>query len=724
MPFCKKITKFAVHSLQIMRIKYFIITLFVFSYTFLTAGNKLPLDSVLNLAMNAAETYSTVVESYESDVYMRTFVETKKKNFLYKYTYLVPHFVLHDRKNDKAMIESVSKLRFSPPNNYYQDINYVNGSITKGNDIAMLPFKFISIDVYEESSPEESFFLPLRKNTEKYYKYELESIRTDTTKILYTINYTPLYKNPKLLKGRFVLEDKTWRVLQFYGEGDDWFVNFAFEIRMGNDKTNQYLPVEFKINQMSSYLGNKVENHYVAKLNYQKVTLSNNLSIKLKYNLGNKYRVRFDSVPLNNDSAFWSKKRSIPLEERDKEVMKNYWERTKIEEIENIQNDSSFISSGIGMKLAKNVVMNTRYKFKSTNFNYSGIFNPSMIGYSSQDGLTYRQKFNLSIDLKKNQKININTFAGYVFEKKKLFVDVSAKWNYEPAKLGYLSLSIGKDNQSYSSLFADMVQDSIKNGNLSFQKIKLNYYKDYYLRLFNSIELTNGFQFGFGFDYHVRKSDKSLLPSSGDMFNTRYNFVPVISLNWTPEQYYRTDGLQKVYVRSDYPTFKVIYAQSMRNFMGSTSRYNRFELDINQNIRFDLLKSFQYHVGSGFFTHQKTEYFADFVYFAKRYFPETWEDEIGGVFNELPLHLYYASTSYVQAHLMYETPSFLLSRISKLSTVVARERVYYSQLYTPGIVSYSEIGYGIGNRFFNAAMFASFYKLRYQQLGIKMVFKF
>ena len=38
---------------------------------------------------------------------MRAYVKTNKKNFLYKYTYLIPGFVLHDRKNEEGVIERI-----------------------------------------------------------------------------------------------------------------------------------------------------------------------------------------------------------------------------------------------------------------------------------------------------------------------------------------------------------------------------------------------------------------------------------------------------------------------------------------------------------------------------------------------------------------------------------------------------------------------------------------
>ena len=712
-----------------MRSGYLTVLILFLSCKFIFANNPLPLDSVLHQAMNVAESYSGLVSDYESEVYMRAYVKTNKKNFLYKYTYLIPGFVLHDRKNDEGLIESISKLRMASSNIYFQDVNYINGTMTRRSDIAMLPFRFMSLNIYKESAPDESYLLPLRKTSAGYYQYKLISVETADHKPEYTIEYTPRYKNSKLISGTFVLEDSTWRVKHFTGKGSDLFFNFSFEITMGQDLINSYLPVKFAIRQAYTYFGNKVVNRYNAILTYKNVKLKEQTETRKNLNLGNRYKVRMDSVPANVDSTFWNKIRPLPLSENEQLLLSKYAEKRKKTQTEQQKEDTTDIKSATALKFAKNMVLDSKYRYKSTSIRYSGVFNPSMISYSSEDGLTYRQKLFLGIELARHQRINIDAFAGYVFNKKEFYGDLSAVWNYDPAKFGNLSFSIGKGNQSYSSLFLNMVKDSLTSQGLNIEDLGVNYFKDFYVRVFNSVEISNGLQLGAGFDYHIREPNKSQMSASGPnheqmdgIFDTRYYFVPVISLSWTPEQYYTMDKNQKVYVRSEYPTFKIQYAHSLKNVFGSTSQYSRVEFDINQNIRFDLMKSLQYHVGTGFFSRQKTEYFTDFVFFRRSYFPETWGEGIGGVFNVLPRNLYNASSSYIQAHLMYETPRFLLTRIQALSGGVVKERLYYSQLFTPTIPSYSELGYGVGNRFLNAALFVSFFKLSYQNIGFKSVF--
>ncbi len=702
-----------------MQFRLFIILILLFFISAINASVALSLDSILNETFHTAEIYNKKIKSFEADMYMRALVETKKKNFLYPYTNSIPNFVIHDVKNDEALIETVSKIKFRAPNDYRQDVKYVTGTLTNRRDIALLPLKFLSMDIYEESVPGETFYLPIREKTSDYYDYELASDVETDTRTTYKINYTPKYKNPKLITGYFVVEDGTWRVLNFNGNGSDLLISYTFDVEMGHDSITNLLPLQIQISQFYKYLGNHVLNKFQADLNYSDVQFNDTISNKKIYNLGPVYKVKLDSVPLNNDTVLWDDLRTFPLTGYEQLIVEGH--RLKVAEAESKRNPADTLkASNRALEIAKNMVMNTRYKYKSTTFGFSGLLNPTMIGYSTYDGLTYRQKFHLNFDLDRQQSIKINAYAGYLFKSKQLQYELSGTWNYEPLKLGYVYLATGRGNPTYSSRFLSFIQDSTLN-HLDQRDFR---YRNYYFKIFNSIEISNGLQLGTGIDYHIRQPiHPEILLSSIGLLETQYHFVPKVSISWTPGQYYVTDGFQKMYVRSDFPTFKVEYAQSLKNVWRGNSSYSRVEFDISQNVRFDFMRKMEYHAGVGFFVNQQDEYFNDFTYFAKNYFPETWGDGIGGGFNTLPNRTYNSSEIYAQAHLMYETPRFLLTRLPFLSHGVARERIYLSQLYLPPVKkSFTEVGYGIGNRFLNAAMFVAFDGLKYYNIGGKAVF--
>lgn len=710
----------------------YILFLFIASFKSFAWESGLPVDTVMKRAMSAAEKYNDLVESFSAEIYTRTYVETIKKNSFYKYTHLIPRFVLHDPNNEAAVIETISDLRFDYPNNYVQDIRYVTGTLTGRKDIDMIPFELLNINIYGESTNDESFFMPIRFSTSKYYRYNLTRTFTENEKTYYSVNFNPIYENSKLLKGTFIIEKGTWRVIFFRGEGIDIFSNFSFEITMGDEWITNYLPVRFTIYQTASYIGNILASRHLATIDYKDIRLRQITDPTRSLNISDFYKVRLDSVPLRSDSSFWNERRPIPLQAMEKDVLAQHLKRKEAEMIRKANGDS-LRGPNIAQQVAQRMVMNSNYKYRSTAIGYSGLLNPLMIGYTSRDGAIYRQKLSFNFDLKRNRTVNMKAFAGYMFHRKEFLTDLTTTWNYEPYRLGSASISIGNGNPTYSSLFVDQIQDSLNNRGINFEDISVYYYKDYYLKLFNTLEVTNGLLLQTGIDYHIRKSKNNMskLRSAThdsepieELFRTRRSFAPFVRISWTPQQYYRYDGRQKIYERSSFPTFKLELSRSFQNILWSTSEYNRIEFDISHSIPFGLRHSLQYHVGAGKFINQKTEYFADFVYFSKKNFPENWNDGLGGIFNLLSRELYNASDSYIQAHTMFEAPFLILKNIPFVSDFAENERIYLSYLYTPQIVSYTEVGYGIGNRFFNAGFFTSFHKTSFRRLGVRAAFEF
>ncbi len=691
---------------------------------------ELPADTIMNRAMNAAEKYNGLLQHFKAEVYTRSYVETINKNFLYKYTHLIPRFVLHDPKNDEAVIETISDFYYSYPKTYIQDIRYVSGTLTAKKDIEMIPFELLNINIYGETTNDESFFMPIRFSTAKYYRYTLYQTFTENNKTYYNIHYTPIYENTKLLKGSFIVEHGTWRIIFFRGEGLDIFADFSFEMTMGDEWITNYLPVQFTIYQTVSYLGNTLAARHLANVEYSDIQLRKIKETPPSLNISDSYKVRLDSVPVLRDSLFWEEMRPIPLQARERDVIN----RHIAQQNERARYPANDTLSGMqrAQQMAQRVVMNSKYKYRSTRIGYSGLFNPFMLGYSSRDGITYRQKLSFIIDLKRNRTVDINATAGYMSRQKDIFTNLTTTWNYDPYRLSSATFSLGSGNPTYSSLFVDQIQDSLKNKGLTFEDISLNYYKDYYFRLFNTLEAANGLLLQTGVDYHIRKSKNNpmklrSLPGDSepieDLFGTKRSFAPFMRISWTPMQYYRYEGQQKIYERSSFPTFKLELSRSFLDILGSTSQYNRIEFDISQHIPFGLRHSLQYHLGTGSFINQKTEYFADFVYFSKYNFSENWNDGLGGNFNLLNRELYNASDSYIQGHVMFETPFLILKNINFVSDFADKERIYFSQLYTPQIISYTELGYGIGNRFFNAGFFCSFHKDQFKELGVRAAFE-
>ena len=435
------------------------------------------------------------------------------------------------------------------------------------------------------------------------------------------------------------------------------------------------------------------------------------------------YKLSSDTVPIISDTTFWNKKRDIPLTK----------EEEKLYHVANNTNEQKIDSANITkyLKLTEKFTNTISMDYKTTRLKYSGIFNPFQLGYSGHNGITYRQRLRISKTFDKDRQLRFRPDVGFVFKRKEIFFTVSGDWEYLPEKKGILSLSIGNGNQSYSSAIMKEINEQLKDSTFNFDDLNLEYFKHYYAEIRNNIELFNGFQLWTGVSYHrripVKKKSDISNPGEGieEIINDNYHdFTPVVGFSYTPRQYYWMDGYRKEYLYSYYPTISVEFARAIPGVGKSSGDYGRIEADIHQSIALGLSRKLNYHISGGIYLNPKSIYFADFRYFSRRQFPESWGDEFGGVFNQLRSFWFNASDKYVQGHIMYESP-FILSQLfkKKTSKYILSERFYFSQLWTPVLPSYTEVGYGFGNHIFNVAAFAGFDRWKYQNIGLKFAFE-
>ena len=363
-----------------------------------------------------------------------------------------------------------------------------------------------------------------------------------------------------------------------------------------------------------------------------------------------------------------------------------------------------------------------------TDLKISGPLDPASFGYDKFNGISFSEKLRWSHLYRNGQSVLLRPVIGYNFGIQEIRYQLSGEWIYYPEKRCGLRLSTRNRNSGFSSKFVNAVNnalDSLGNGGADFTDLGLNYHHHYETNLEQSYELRNGLMLYGGLNYHyrtpVKRGERAMSKEQLDaLVKDRYiDFNPYLRIEWTPRQYYHFEGRQKLYVASFYPKFAFEYSVSIPNSLGSTSQYNRLELDIAQAIRVGRNRKLSYHLGTGCFFRQHGEYFVNYRYFSRSQRPDSWSDHIGGTFNLLDDYWYASSPAYLQGHIMYETPFMLLNQVKQLSKYVIRERIYLSQLIAKDKKHYTEIGYGMGNNYFNVGAFCGFAGLKYMDFGFK-----
>ncbi len=686
-------------------------------------------DSIMRMVIDNASRYQNLLESSESEIYIKGVTEVLKKNRLFRYA----HHVFPVNRRPKDMVfEMVSQSKFEPPNVFVHHIEAINGSSIPNSKKQKEVIEFLNMNVYSSTAFNDAILMPVAKNAFKYYTFKVIETRDTAGLNIFRIRFLPKQLSQKLISGDLYIVDKVWTIDEIDISGRYAFADFNLMVSYGRGYNRFNLPEKADLQIRYKLFGNVLVNMYHAKFKYKSIVWSEEgpyrNTRRTSLDLTGYYRLSSDTVPIITDSAYWQSKRDIPLSDQEDELYSNVTDK-RLQAAQAI--DTTDANKIEYLELTQKLTNTVNMNYKATRIRYSGFLNPFQLGYSGSNGITYRQRLRINKTFSDGKKLYFRPEVGYLFGRKEFYFKVLGEWLYSPERMGSLSLLVGNGNQSYSSEMMKDIKDYLKGDTLEIEDLNLQYFRHYYIELKNRFELTNGFQLNGGITYNHRNPVKRIAGFEvGDeiieIVNEDYNdFTPFIGFSFTPQQYYRMDGKRKEYVYSYYPTLSVEFSRAFPGVLKGDGDFARFEVDLHQNVSLGLLRHFNYHLSAGKYTKQKSKYFADFRYFTRRNFPDSWDDQIGGVFNLLRREWFNASDQYIQAHVMYQTPFIFLPFLSKKlgSKYVFYERLYLSQLWLPALPSYTELGYGIGNHIFNLAGFIAFDKLDFYRVGVKFSFE-
>lgn len=684
-------------------------------------------DSIMREVVRHTAEYRNYVRYYKGESYTKGTTHIEKCNWLFN---TFPGAFPFDRHKSGTIFEIMNEIEFWHPSQFVMTpkaLHSTNRNPTK-NQYEVI--SLLCLNMYTTPSRDMKFIMPGTPESEGIYEYRLMSTLKGTNGEWHKIRFLPKRKNLKLLSGYLYVRKGTPLIRMFFLQGWMDIAHFKMTTRLGNTDQDYLLPIQTDIRVEHNILNNVSAYDFHLLFQYNDIKLDttgiSKEEMKLPLDQTRYFTITTDSIPIIEDSTYWESHRKFMLTEEEEEL---YGQRKEQNKLPVVPSDS-LLKNIDYLKLSEKLVSSNSFGNGSYAFKYSGLLNPAMISYSKNDGIKIRQRLRLRKTFDNGRYLGVMPEIGFGFKRKELFYRFDVDLNYHPERLGNFNISFRNGNRGFSSAFIDEVNSRLDSTKYNFDHLNINYYRDYHLRLENAYELWNGVLFYAGISYNYRKPVKegkdtilSQLPDDPLIRSSYADFVPYLRLAWTPQQYYRMIGHQKVYLQSRYPTFELEYAKGLKGVCKSTSRFDRAEFNIHQTIPLNKLRLFSYRAGIGGFFNQKGEYFVNYRYFWKSTYPESWEDHIGGVFNLLDNMWYYASPAYAQIHVMYESPFLLLHFFRRISRYVLTERLYASQLYTPAKPSYTELGYGLGNYIFNVGVFTSLHKGKFHEAGFKITFE-
>ena len=581
-------------------------------------------------------------------------------------------------------------------------------------ELNQVMFPFYSMKIMRDKGDDKNYVLPFSHDGLRQYNFQATDTVISDNDTIVTIHFCPKRAHHELMEGDVVFDLQTLmtREIRFKGRIDFGWVTDTTRFDTSEGFS---MPVSSSVNLDYKYGKMLGHNHF-------------DYEIEMRQLLPRKaFDPKFESLDLSavyhSDPAVFVS--SDTLANKKDSIMAN---------------DPSVRRRQFIQKLPQRMVSTTNFTALGTDVRINGPLNPAGIGYDHVNGITLRQPLRFSHLFANGQSLNLAPEVGYSCRLKELRYRFMTEWTYCPERRASLMLRLRNGSNGFSSRYraavnrrirqysAQLAEDGelARSTGLSFDSLGLQFFHNYEFMLENAIELVPGLMFHFGTTYSIRRPVKHGAHAQAQLvadatIEKRYlDMNPYLRLVWTPRQYYYYEGRQKLYLKSQWPTFSFEVAKGVKNILKSRANYCRLELDAQQIIPIGQTRNLSWHFGAGGFFKQRDEYFVNYTYFSRSQYPSTWDRRAsGGAFALLDDYWYSSSASYVQQHVMFECPFLLLHRWKWISKYIIKERVYGSLLWARSKSLYEELGYGIGNNYFNVSLFYGFIGVRPFDVGLK-----
>lgn len=697
-------------------------------------------DSIISRMHHAAAQYMDYIYEYHANLYIKSELDIIRKNIGFRF---IPGLFRSPKDANRFIVETYSELHYTAPGIYDQKIKAYTGTLNQAREVPGIT-EYFNINIYSPYMMGQRLFSPLAPNSNKYYRYVVDSVSCDAQQRLeYHIHFIPRNKSFQLVEGEMTITEGAWSVRTISFQGRSELLQFHCRLQMGDIGTEkEYLPVKNDIDACFSFAFNILEGYYEATIDYKDIRHKDNTPpdsvARRNYNLTASFSLQCDNSAYTNDAKRFDSLRTAPLTDAEEYIYKKY--RTGMDSLRPAKRTDRERTRRRDFWRSVSDFCLTDNKWELNNnstLRNSPFINPLLFSYSKTNGISYRQDLRLNTAFPNSHSLGLSARLGYNFTHNEFYWSLGGEYEYWPEHMGRLRLNVGNGNRIGNSRIIDELKEIPSDSVIDFDKLNLDLFQDLNFEISNSFEIINGLSLGVGFIFHRRTPaehpDESFrtidLPediSAGLRVNVRpeYNsFAPRIRIEWTPGQYYYMNGRKKINLKSRYPTFILDYERGLRDIFRSTGVYERIEFDMQHHIRTGLLSNLYYRFGMGAFTNQEETYFVDFVNFRKSNLPEGWNDEIGGVFQALNSRWYNASPYYIRAHVSYEAPFLLLRHLIKYTNHVQNERLYLNMLTMDHLGPYFEVGYGVGTFVFDMGFFLSLEDFKNIGFGYKFTFE-
>jgi hypothetical protein len=785
----------------------------------ISATGEDPAYGIMRKAIGMAPYYLNCVSHYKSEVYLKGSMTIKKipaliKSLIKKSEKEEGAENIKISEGDVYIMESYNEVEFTSPDKYVKKVVSYNSTFPSTEE-KVSPMDMIDASFYSPK-PMDIAISPLSPQAFSYYRFKYLGATLQGDNTINKIQVIPKIRSQELFEGTLYIIEDLWCIQSL----DFILNNIVGKIGIKQlyipVKDEIWMPVTHKFEIEASIIGLKADVGYSSSIRYLDVTqngslhkpeslttnyysastktvqtethvsknqqkiqkilekdkMKNSDMIKLAKLMGKESKEALPDSVKNNleiksnttntiekdagkkDSAYWAEIRPIPLTDQE---MHSIISRDSIKKEASLQVSKNDTVPKPKMKKKNKFLQTTGNIFSGHtwsdttggSFNFGGLVNLKTLSFNTVDGFTYGTDFRISKRWRTSNSLTIAPWARWAFSREKLEWKINGTYSFDRMKQRQLFFRSGNTSLDISD-----------GGSINpfLNSITSLFFKDNYLKLYQSAYLTTGFrteivnglrlEVSAGYEnrkvlsnttdfafvrssktYSLNVPDNEYLAAGSNPINAlrdQKHFEFVTNVTFTPRQKYSIYKAAKVSRGSDWPTFMLTWKHGINESAEMTDKYRNFDfirVNVSRDHNLGLTGNLRWRISSGGYLNNKYLTWYDFVHFNAQPLPvliDNYQDAF-----RLPSYYSLATPEFFgEVHINYSNQYLLLKYLPGFSNTLARENLSLSYLGTRYHSHYTEIGYSITRLFLfgEIGVFAGFDNLKYRSIGARFVF--
>lgn len=457
-----------------------------------------------------------------------------------------------------------------------------------------------------------------------------------------------------------------------------------------------------------------------------------------------KVKVTIDSQASNRELSYWTSMRPIPLSLDEK---KSLSQRDSLDLLAKKmgQDTSSVVSHKRNYGFLNPLFFGIRRPIGQSNWalKYDGLISTKRISFNAVDGWNLAQSILVTKEFKPGHALTLTPTISYAFGRSAVLGSGVVKYTYSPLRRGSFELSFGRSTLDYNAT-NQAVHPFINSVSSLFYKENFGrYYQSEYLKIANSIDLSNGlvlsssikmntnFRLENSTNFSFLKKEELYtpnLPSNRSLNNSSISdqsgAIMDLKIEYTPHYFYRINRGEKVMSHANYPTFFFEYKKGIKDIGASVSDFDYLSTGFQYTKEWSSTSSIAFDVHGGWFPNHNQVHFSDFAHAQTQTSPILLSEYRHAFF--LPGY-YSLSTAdkYMEGHLSIRAPYIALKYLPGLSNTLWREMVWCSYYTSPTTRNYVEVGYTLLEVLLSANIgtHVGFNDGKFSNIGVNLAFR-